>query len=475
MSQVDQSLVAASRDGDRQAFGELVTQYQSFIASIAYSATGDFARSEDITQQAFVTAWQKRESLSDPAKWVSWLAGIARNLIRQDWRVRQREAARITAGSPESIDSETPVERAITREQQELLWNVLSEIPDTYREPLVLYYREGKSVADVATLLELSADTVKQRLSRGRQMVRAEVARFVEDTLTDTRPNGRLSAAILAALPGSGPSAAVVAAVASKVGGKVVAGASAVGVGPLIGAAGSAFGVVNSLRASTSNEERRFIWIMVALTMLLVVGQLGIIAAVLAWFPELMRSVWYHAISWTTYIVLLFSLIYWGNAKLRRIKYEHGTDEEKESLKTWGVPAVMPADTFPRNSAIAAIASCAFLPVMCIRTGDTFGLLASIPIMGLLGAFSYWRATKAETPRDQWWLSVKLIWLVMPLLALFTFVRWPAWLRALVPNPNITFPAWPLALFLLVLGVLISAGMLLQMRQMKPTDDAQTN
>ncbi|RMF43441.1 MAG: hypothetical protein D6753_05130 [Planctomycetota bacterium] len=52
-------LVRRFQTGDREAFAELVRRYQNYVASIAYSPTGDFARSEDIAQPTFLTAWQR--------------------------------------------------------------------------------------------------------------------------------------------------------------------------------------------------------------------------------------------------------------------------------------------------------------------------------------------------------------------------------------------------------------------------------
>src|SRR5688572_30705401 len=82
----DVALVNRSRAGDRDAFGELVTRYQSLVCSITYSATGSLATSEDIAQETFLAAWQQLASLREPAKLRSWLCGIARNLANNTLR-----------------------------------------------------------------------------------------------------------------------------------------------------------------------------------------------------------------------------------------------------------------------------------------------------------------------------------------------------------------------------------------------------
>ena len=102
-----------------------------------------------------------------------------------------------------------------------LLWRTLADMPVNYCEPLVLFYREHQSMSEVAAQLDLSEDTVKQRLSRGRAKLREELTDVVEFTLTRTRPTGAFTVAVLAALPvlaPTGAEAAVFAGVASSKG-----------------------------------------------------------------------------------------------------------------------------------------------------------------------------------------------------------------------------------------------------------------
>ena len=204
-SQTDEQLVEWSLTGDREAFGRIVERYQSLVCSITYGATGSLSLSEDIAQETFVTAWRKLEGLNDAAKLRTWLCGIARNLTKNSLRRGQREPV-LTAESLESIHEQTspepsPAAQAVSREEEAILWRALERIPDTYREPLILFYREQKSVERVAQELELSEDAVKQRLSRGRKLLTDEVAAFVEGTLERTNPGKVFTLGVLAALP----------------------------------------------------------------------------------------------------------------------------------------------------------------------------------------------------------------------------------------------------------------------------------
>ena len=63
----DAELVARSAEGDREAFGQIVTRYQTLICSVAYNATGQIAQSEDLAQETFLTAWRELRQLREPA------------------------------------------------------------------------------------------------------------------------------------------------------------------------------------------------------------------------------------------------------------------------------------------------------------------------------------------------------------------------------------------------------------------------
>jgi RNA polymerase sigma factor (sigma-70 family) len=194
-----QKLIQASVRGDQRAFGKIVDAYQGAVSAMAYSVCGDFSQSEDLAQETFVIAWQKLPHLRKRESLSAWLCGIARNLAR-DWLRKKAKAPSVSLESvaePAHPEEDEPTRR----ERSETVWAALQAIPENYREPLVLFYRKDLSIRDIAEALELSEDCVKQRLSRGRKMLRAEVAKMVEDTLEDARPGKGFTAGVLATLP----------------------------------------------------------------------------------------------------------------------------------------------------------------------------------------------------------------------------------------------------------------------------------
>ena len=202
-SESDSNLWQLVCQGSASAFEVLVRRYQSLVCSVAYSACGNLALSEDVAQETFWTAWRQRASLEQPDRLKAWLCGIARNLAKNARRKASRPAE--SAGTQDvltelSTDEPGPAEEAVSREEESLVWQALERIPEAYREPLILFYREDQSVAEVAGALVLSEDAVKQRLSRGRGMLREQVAELVEGGLRRSRPGRRFTVTVMAGL-----------------------------------------------------------------------------------------------------------------------------------------------------------------------------------------------------------------------------------------------------------------------------------
>lgn len=263
--QTDAELVSLTLLGNRDAFGQIVSRYQSLICSLAYSATGSLGQSEDLAQETFISAWKHLGHLREHDKLRAWLCGIARNRINGFLRREGREPIREATPLEEVAESHSPeplpVDRTISNEEQAILWRALERIPETYREPLVLFYREQQSIETVAASLDLTEDAVKQRLSRGRKLLQEQVLEFVEGALERTRPERAFTLAVLASLPGLTFSvkAAAIGAVAKGTTAKATGtfGGLAALLGPLYVLVPNYIAYRVTLAGSQSQEERR--------------------------------------------------------------------------------------------------------------------------------------------------------------------------------------------------------------------------
>jgi RNA polymerase sigma factor (sigma-70 family) len=258
----DAELVSRALGGDRDAFNQIVRRHQILICSLAYSRIGHLGLSEDVAQETFITAWKHLRLLREPAKLRAWLCGIVRNRIQKclqrEGRQPVHNAEPLEAADDSPAREALPSDQTIGREEEAILWRSLEKIPEIYREPLILFYREHQSIESVAEALDLSEDAVKQRLSRGRKLLQEEVQAFVENTLRRTAPGQAFSGAVLAALPlTAGPAATAGAGAAAKGTAAAKSGLLGAWLAPLIGFVGGITALWLVARAAPTVREYR--------------------------------------------------------------------------------------------------------------------------------------------------------------------------------------------------------------------------
>ena len=448
----ESELLQASLAGSREAFGAIVERYQSLICGITYSATGNLSKSEELAQETFIRAWKGLAGLKEPGKLRAWLCTIARNVVKTSIKRRSRDATG-TAGrieDAEQIESiePDPVESVISKEEQSMVWGALERIPDNYREPIVLFYREKQSINQAAAGLGLSEDVVRQRLSRGRKMLKAEIATVVEDVLGRTRPSKVFTVAVVAALPALTAQTATAAVAGAAVKGAPAAkavflsGLSGAVLGPIVGLLGGIFGTWMSIKNTSSARERRFVVtmsIIVWLALLLLIA-VPLVLAVTGVIPK-----WACWPFFGLFFVLLAPSIVWVNARQRQIQIEEGTYVKAEfrpmKLTKANVYGAFGGSIF---------GSVCWLFVTAFLTKDWLIALSVLIFAIILFAVSTKMCLLAS---DKYW---RIVITDMTLLALFTFVfvnlRWGAWMEFYRDNPSgFDMPLWGINLVLLAL------------------------
>jgi len=417
----DAELVEQSLAGDRQAFGRIVARYQSLVCALAYSATGSRCRSEDMAQETFLAAWKNLHDLHEPGRLCSWLCGIARNIIRGDLRrlVRQpaHEADTLDATSELASSEPLPTAQAVSNEEMAILWREVGSLPETYREPLILFYRDHKSVGHVAEALGLTPDAVMQRLTRGRRQLQERMLEFVETTLQRTNPGPRFTLQVQAAIPllaGAGP--AVAAATAAK------GGAAAKGgmLGFLLAWAAPLVGVFAAIGMSwagisqaTTKRERRFVarW-----TLVLWLSVAGFVAAMYS-VGTLARSAGLYrrqdwaataplAAVWFGYAMIVITLIVFMSRGKEAVRRQMIT----EGLVQPSAPAPVPMKR--RVAMTAGFLTAAFwVPIfLAWQAGDRAVSGAIAGGVFLLGAAPLWLGRNQAPPADDakaggWYVS----------------------------------------------------------------------
>ncbi|MGA7614408.1 MAG: sigma-70 family RNA polymerase sigma factor, partial [Thermoanaerobaculia bacterium] len=202
---LDQALeeeVRAAAKGDSDAFGRIVSASSRMVCSIALAIVRDLHASEDVAQEVYAMAWRDVGKLRNPQSFLPWLRQMTRNRAHSYLRDQVSRHAPLSDEAAEGHpDPRAGAEvRLIRKEEMRLLDEVIDSLPDDAREVVTLYYREGESIRQVAALLGLREDAVRQRLSRARALIREEVLRKSGRVLAKTATGAAFTTVVLAAL-----------------------------------------------------------------------------------------------------------------------------------------------------------------------------------------------------------------------------------------------------------------------------------
>lgn len=137
----------------------LVHKYASAVLGLCIAHTKNFHDSEDIMQEVFLKAFTKIHTLRDAGRARPWLLQIARRKCI-DYH-RKRPAA-------QQVPEDVPAPVSESNKRIERLYEAISKLPDGYREPITLYYLDGRNCAGIARTLGLSEEAVRSRLVRAR-------------------------------------------------------------------------------------------------------------------------------------------------------------------------------------------------------------------------------------------------------------------------------------------------------------------
>ncbi len=179
----DHQLIEAAKNGDEDAFAEIISRYRSQITNYLYRFLNDYEEAVDLAQETFVRVYFAIERYHTDYAFSTYIYRIATNLAISEIRRRKRRKLVSLTGlfqfdNAEAQDFEPPdektlpLENLIEDEQRETIARAIATLPEKYRAPIVLRDVEGKSYDDVAAILKLGLGTTKSRISRARKLLR---------------------------------------------------------------------------------------------------------------------------------------------------------------------------------------------------------------------------------------------------------------------------------------------------------------
>jgi RNA polymerase sigma-70 factor (ECF subfamily) len=181
----DHTVILRCKEGDVDAFEELVRRYQKRMFNIAYRITGDNQDSAEGVQDAVVAGYRNLRNFRGEARFTTWLSTIVVNLSRNRLRQIKTRAHRemLTVDDPVetndgAVNSEPAsyemsiLEKLQNRELRQEIQECMQLLDSEFREVIVLRDMQGFSYREIAEMLKVAVGTIKSRLSRARESMR---------------------------------------------------------------------------------------------------------------------------------------------------------------------------------------------------------------------------------------------------------------------------------------------------------------
>ncbi len=189
-AQGDKELALALQDGNEAAFDEMVRRYQGRVYAVAYRLTGNREDALDVSQEAFLKAYNKIHAWQPTGGFLPWLLRLTANQSIDHVRRRNRRKqdrldetfARASEGADIEPATESTGQAVRAAEIDERVREALHVLSRTQRAVFIMRHYEGLSLAEIAEELGCTVGSVKVHLFRALKKLRAELTDFYEET-----------------------------------------------------------------------------------------------------------------------------------------------------------------------------------------------------------------------------------------------------------------------------------------------------
>ncbi len=188
----DDELAACVKAGQSEAFATLTQRHHTSLVRLASFLIGDVDEAESIAQEAVARALAGIDSYNPQTPFLAWIRGILLNLVRQHQRRRKRHAvvtdpSRLAEASGLEGRRQSVLSAILRDEQATHLWLAVGQLPESYREAVVLHYVEGLDYAQISQITGVSEGALRVRALRGRNLLRTQLGPVVDTWLVSTK------------------------------------------------------------------------------------------------------------------------------------------------------------------------------------------------------------------------------------------------------------------------------------------------
>jgi RNA polymerase sigma-70 factor, ECF subfamily len=171
---------------DRDAFAELMRRHQSHVDRLLYHLAPDWQDRSDLAQEVWIRVYRYVKRLKEPEKFRSWVGRIATNLFYDELRRKRRTRTPLSLDATiQTKDGEMewelaaatpgPDENLVTCEFYEHLRTAIADLPEAFRNTIILREIEGLAYEEIAEAMDISVGTVKSRIARARARLQKQL------------------------------------------------------------------------------------------------------------------------------------------------------------------------------------------------------------------------------------------------------------------------------------------------------------
>jgi len=186
----DLKCVRATRDGNAEAFADIVKRYQDRVFNTIYRLLGDHEDAKDLTQQTFLRAYMSLDRFKGASSFYTWLYRIGVNAALDERKKRPRRARPMGDAFAETVDTDTrrptsaansnPAEQVLSREREQMVTRAIASLDELHRGVLVLRDIEGMDYDQISEVLAVPRGTIKSRLHRARLVLKEKLKDLVQ-------------------------------------------------------------------------------------------------------------------------------------------------------------------------------------------------------------------------------------------------------------------------------------------------------
>jgi RNA polymerase sigma-70 factor (family 1) len=171
---MEKELLYRVSEGNQEAFKEIYEMYREPAIRFCNSIIKDIAESENLVQETFIKIWERREGIKPELNFTSYLFTIVRNRVF-DYLKEVKKNDAMKENFWHNVLEHQQVDLEYKEEKLKKVKRAISGLTQKRKQILELNYEEGKSYEEIAVIMKISKNTVKNQLVKAKQIIRAQM------------------------------------------------------------------------------------------------------------------------------------------------------------------------------------------------------------------------------------------------------------------------------------------------------------